>query len=183
MRPSDANILVVPGHGGLDEEHWQSRWINGLTSARLVEQDDWLRPDAAAWRDTLLAAIAETPPPIVLVGHGLGVVTIAGAAEQLGEEDVAAGFLVAVPDVDDPKMARRVGADFAPMPRGPLPFPSLLIASRTDTDCAYAVAEDLSYAWGSRLVDAGDAGKLDPASGHGPWPEGLMTFGQFLARL
>ena len=35
----------------------------------------------------------------------------------------------------------------------------------------------------SLLLDAGDAGHVDPGSGHGPWPEGLMRFAAFIARL
>jgi predicted alpha/beta hydrolase family esterase len=33
------------------------------------------------------------------------------------------------------------------------------------------------------VVDAGAIGRIDGGSGHGPWPEGLMKFGAFLARL
>ena len=69
------------------------------------------------------------------------------------------------------------------MPREPLPFPSLVLASRNDPHCAFEVAEDLAGAWGSRLVDLRESGNVDPDSGHGPWPEGLMTFGKFLGQL
>jgi predicted alpha/beta hydrolase family esterase len=48
----------------------------------------------------------------------------------------------------------------------------LLVASRTDPHCTYERAEDYAYAWGSALVDAGEAGHINVASGHGPWPEG-----------
>ena len=41
----------------------------------------------------------------------------------------------------------------------------------------------MALAWGSTLVDAGDVGHLDIASGHGPWPEGAMRFGLFLKHL
>ncbi|MEO0619886.1 MAG: alpha/beta hydrolase, partial [Pseudomonadota bacterium] len=71
----------------------------------------------------------------------------------------------------------------APMPRDPLPFPSLLVASRTDPYCAFDIADDLGAAWGSLVIDAGDAGHINAASGHGPWPEGSMTFGKFISRL
>ena len=36
---------------------------------------------------------------------------------------------------------------------------------------------------GGHIVDAGAIGRLDSTSGHGPWPEGLMRFGAFMARL
>jgi hypothetical protein len=59
----------------------------------------------------------------------------------------------------------------------------MTIASRNDPFCDYAKADDMAAAWGSLLVDAGMSGHLNHESGHGPWPEGLMMFSRFLARL
>jgi uncharacterized protein len=92
-------------------------------------------------------------------------------------------FLVAPPDVEEADLIPAVERSFAPVPRDPLPFPSLLVASRSDPYCAYARAEDLAFAWGSALLDAGEAGHINTASGYGPWPEGLMRFAGFLKRL
>ena len=47
---------------------------------------------------------------------------------------------------------------------------------------AFEVAEDIAGAWGSLFIDAGEAGHINAASGHGPWPEGSMTFASFLSR-
>jgi predicted alpha/beta hydrolase family esterase len=33
------------------------------------------------------------------------------------------------------------------------------------------------------VIDAGEAGSVNSESGHGPWPEGLMSFAGFLKRL
>ena len=33
------------------------------------------------------------------------------------------------------------------------------------------------------LSDAGESGHINVESGHGPWPEGLLQFGQFLRKL
>ena len=74
-------------------------------------------------------------------------------------------------------------AAFGPVPRGPLPFPSLLVASRDDPYCAYERAEDFGYAWGAATLDAGTAGHLNTDSGYGPWPEGLMRFAGFIKQL
>jgi uncharacterized protein len=41
----------------------------------------------------------------------------------------------------------------------------------------------LALAWGSLLVEAGEAGHIDHTSGHGPWPEGMMRFAGFLSKL
>ncbi len=72
---------------------------------------------------------------------------------------------------------------FGPYPRDPLPFPSVVIASRNDPYGAFEVAEDNAAAWGSLFIDAGESGHLNADSGHGPWPEGSMTFAKFLSQL
>ena len=92
-------------------------------------------------------------------------------------------YLVGLPDVERADLAGGDRRAFAPLPRAPLPFPSLLVASRDDPYCTYERAEDFSYAWGAALVDAGMSGHLNTASGHGPWPEGLMRFAGFLRQL
>ncbi len=63
---------------------------------------------------------------------------------------------------------------FGPYPRDPLPFPSIMIASRNDPFGEYAHAEDIANAWGSFLIDAGESGHINAESGHGhgrkaPW--------------
>jgi predicted alpha/beta hydrolase family esterase len=72
---------------------------------------------------------------------------------------------------------------FETHPRDPLPFPSLLVGSRNDPHASYAAVEDLAFAWGAAMLDAGEAGHINTESGHGPWPEGLMSLAHFLSRL
>ena len=72
---------------------------------------------------------------------------------------------------------------FGPYRRERLPFPSLVVASRDDGFCDYAVAERMASAWGSLLVDARESGHINAASGHGPWPDGLMVFANFMSKL
>ena len=56
------------------------------------------------------------------------------------------------------------------MPRARLPFPSIVAASRNDPLADYDRVAELAEAWGSRLVDLGEVGHLNPASGYGEWP-------------
>ena len=183
MRTSDTDILVVPGLGGSGPDHWQTRWEDRLSTARRVRQDDWERPDRKAWVGRLVDAVAAATRPVVLVAHSLGVPTVVHAAPLLRPGRTVGAFLVGLPDVEDPEIEPETLRAFAPLPRDPLPFPSLLVASRTDPFCRFETAEDLSYAWGSAFVDAGEAGHLNPDSGFGPWPEGLMRFAGFLKKL
>lgn len=183
MKTSDSDILFVPGLEGSGPAHWQTRWQEKLSTARRVEQDDWDNPDLRSWTATLAAAVAGASRPVILVAHSLGVCTIVHAAPLFSTGAVAGAFLVAPPDVERDDMPTAVDRAFAPLPRAPLPFPSILVASRDDPFCSYERAEDFSYAWGSALLDAGLSGHLNTASGHGPWPEGLMSFAGFLRRL
>jgi predicted alpha/beta hydrolase family esterase len=69
-----------------------------------------------------------------------------------------------------PTMAALDGAGWLPVPRERLPFPSIVAASRNDPLGAYDRVTELARSWGSRLVDLGEAGHLNPASGFGEWP-------------
>ena len=37
--------------------------------------------------------------------------------------------------------------------------------------------------WGADFIDAGESGRIDADSGHGPWPDGLLKLGGFLKKL
>ncbi len=181
MRVSDADILIIPGLGGSGPDHWQSRWQARLSTARRVEQDDWESPSRAKWVKRILRESRASTRPSILVAHSLGVIAVAHAAPALA--DVVAAFLVAPSDWERPGLIPGVRHDFAPIPRDPLPFPTVLVASRNDPFCEIGRASDFAEAWGSDFVDAGEAGHIDPESGHGPWPEGLMRFAGFLSKL
>ena len=182
MRSSDADIIMVPGLGGSGPDHWQTRWQGRLSTARRVEQDDWEAPDRELWTARIVEAVTRSTRPALLVAHSLGVIAAAHAAPAFPAGIVRGAFLVAFPDVERPDMPVHLHA-FAPVPRDPLPFPSLLVASRDDPFASYERAEDFGYAWGSAVVDAGEAGHLNSESGFGPWPEGLMRLAGFLQRL
>lgn len=59
---------------------------------------------------------------------------------------------------------------WTPVPRTPLPFPSIVAASSNDPLGTVERVTALARDWGGRLVDLGEVGHLNPASGYGPWP-------------
>ncbi len=183
MRTSDCDILIVPGHTNSGPDHWQTRWERQLSTARRVEQASWDEPDRDSWAARIVEEVERARRPVVLVAHSLGVVAVAHAAPRLPRSRVRGAFLVGLPDVDAAGFPIEVEKPFGPIPRDPLPFPAVLVASRNDPYCAYDKAEDIAYAWGAVIVDAGESGHINTASGHGPWPEGLMRFAGFLKRL
>ncbi|WP_350334803.1 RBBP9/YdeN family alpha/beta hydrolase [Coralliovum pocilloporae] len=183
MRTQDADILIVPGQAGLIGDHWLERWHRQLKTARLVEQENWLEPQLESWCSNLIKAVDAATRPVVLVGHQCGVLTIAHAASAFTPGKVAGAYLVAPVNADDDKTTPLAMQCFGPVPKNRLPFPSKVIASRSNPLCKYAKARKMAEAWGSEVQDAGDVGTIDQASGHGPWPEGLMSFGAFLKKL
>ncbi|GGD91032.1 alpha/beta hydrolase [Aureimonas endophytica] len=182
MRVSQADILIVPGYKGAGPEHWQTRWERRLSTARRVEQAEWSKPVREDWVKAVAEAVNASTRPVVIVAHSLGVATTVLAVPHF-RHHVAGAFLVAPPDVANPKLRPKHLMTFGPYPREPLPFPSFVIASQNDPFCDYAVAEDIAHAWGALILDAGNSGHIDAESGHGPWPEGLLTFGKFVSRL
>ncbi len=191
MRTSDVDILIVPGWSNSGPDHWQSRWERNLKTARRVEQADWMAPDRDAWVARIAAEVDCSMRPAVLVGHSLGVAAVVHAASGLDPSKVAGAFLVAPSDVDaheqwprdDGQAWEAIAASFAPMPVGVLPFPARVIASSDDTFCTIERAQALGAAWGADVSILAKAGHINTVSGHGPWPEGLLSFGTFLKSL
>ncbi len=182
MKTKDAEILIVPGYKGAPEDHWQTRWENKLSAARRVAMGDWQKPVFEDWKANLIAAVAQTQKPVVLVGHSIGSQVIVQAADEF-TRPIAGAFLVAPPDVANPEIRPRHLLTFGPARTDPLPFPSVTIASRNDSFCPFEVAEEMAASWGSLFMDAGESGHINGESGHGPWPEGLMVFSKFMHHL
>jgi predicted alpha/beta hydrolase family esterase len=182
MKVKDADILIVPGYTNSGPEHWQTRWQSKLSTARRVEQAEWSKPVREDWTERVAQAVNEAERPVVLVAHSLGVPAAIQAMPQF-RKPVAGGFFVAPPDVANPAIRPRHLMTFGPYPREPLPFPSIVIASRNDPYGSFGAAEDIAAAWGSLFIDAGETGHINAESGHGPWPEGSMVFAKFLSQL
>jgi uncharacterized protein len=192
MKTADVEILIIPGRNVSTEttagpDHWQSRWIKGLKTARRVEQADWDTPQLSDWVSNIIAAVDAATRPVLLVAHSCGVAAVVHAAPHLKPGVVVGAFLVAAPDLDThnicPAALDKAGDGFAPVPTHRLPFSALLIASNTDPYCTLDRATTFAADWGATLVDAGDAGHLNAASGHGPWPDGALRLGTFLRQI
>lgn len=168
-------VLVLPGLGDSGPEHWQTLWETRREEVsppfRRVVQRDWETPSRADWLAALEAAVAESGEAVVLVAHSLACALVAHYAPQ-ARGRVAAALLVAPSDVDDPARTPDAVRGFAKLPLTMLPFPSVLVLSRTDPYVDFARGAAFATAWGSQLIDAGSAGHINAASGHGPWPEG-----------
>jgi predicted alpha/beta hydrolase family esterase len=183
MRTSEIDILIVPGWTNSGPDHWQSRWQRHFKTARRIEQADWDRPVCSDWVSRLVAEINASSRPAVAVAHSCGVAALAHAAPLLAGSKLAGAFLVAPADLEGSDAWPATRGGFFPLPMSKLPFPSRMIGSSNDPNCSIERAKELAAAWDCDLSIVAGGGHLNTASGHGPWPEGLLTFGQFLARL
>jgi predicted alpha/beta hydrolase family esterase len=165
-----APVLIVPGWGDSGPSHWQTLWGQANPDFRRVVQRDWEHAVCAEWAETLARAIRAVAQPIVLVAHSLGCIALAHCVRG-GGLPVHGALLVAPPDVEHPDFPPVIEG-FAPVPREPFGFPSVVVASRNDPFGDFERSRALAGAWGSRFVDAGASGHLNADAGFGPWPLG-----------
>lgn len=172
------DVLILPGLWNSGPRHWQSLWHERNPHWRRAEHRDWSNPHCDEWVAELNAAIADCQGAPILVAHSLGCMLVAHWALSGSPLKVAGAFLVAPSDVE----ASTYPADlncWAPIPLQTLPFPSLVVGSANDPFASRDRTGAFAGAWGSRLVEIGDAGHLNTESGHGDWPDGLRLLEQF----
>lgn len=167
------SVLILPGLGGSEPGHWQSLWEAELPNAARVEQADWRRPSLPAWRENAAAAVRRAPGA-VLVGHSLGAILIAHLGASGLAAEVGGALLVAPADVEANGRRLAAFASFAPIPRAPLPFPSIVIASVNDPYARLERSHDWARAWRARFVSVGAQGHINTAAGVGAWREGRV---------
>jgi predicted alpha/beta hydrolase family esterase len=174
-------ILIVPGFRNSGPDHWQTRFESQFVGARRVNMPSFDSPLPHEWVAELDRAIAQCDAPPVLVAHSLGCIAVAHWSERAKPRAVHAGLLVAPCDVEQ-RGAHPALRAFAPMPFSRLRFRSVLVASTNDPYMDRERAGTLARAWGARLNEVENAGHLNAASGHGPWPAGEALLTSLLAR-
>jgi predicted alpha/beta hydrolase family esterase len=163
-------VLVLPGYDNSGPGHWQTLWERAHPEYRRVQQRSWTEPVCDDWVAALDDAIVAAGHEVILVAHSLGCLAVAHHAVR-HVRPVRGALLVAPPNADDPTFAPIVKG-FRPIPRRPLPFPSIVVASDDDWFISIDDAGELARAWGSRFVRLEKAGHINADAGFGPWPEG-----------
>ncbi len=170
-------VLTIPGLNNSGPGHWQTLWEDMRGDCQRVDLGSWASPNRNAWVTRLDAAVREVNGPIILAAHSLGCLAVAwwGALQsQAYGWPVTGALLVAPPDCDRMETPETIGS-FGPTPRGQLPFPSIVIASRNDPYIFFERAHSIAKNWGSTFVDAGFCGHINADAGLGEW-----GFGQAL---
>jgi len=168
-------VLFVPGVRDHMPDHWQTLLEQKLSKATCVPRMERDKLSCAVWVDMLDRSLAQIEGPVVLVAHSAGVMIVVHWAQR--HRRPIKGALLATPaDFESPLPAgyptletlRENG--WLPTPRTRLPFSSIVAASTNDPLGRIDRIEALAGAWGSRFVDVGDVGHLNPAAGYGEWP-------------
>ncbi|MCY1349166.1 Serine hydrolase [compost metagenome] len=171
-----ATVLIVPGLREHVAEHWQTLLQNRLCNVRSVPPLETNKLDCAARVHAVQHELEQIDGPVILVAHSAGVLMVAHWAARYSRP-IKGALLAAPPDLDanwpqgypTPETLRANGWD--PLPKGPLPFRSIVAASTNDHLASLEAATRMAQAWNSELVNLGDVGHLNPAAGYGEWPQ------------
>lgn len=174
----EATVLIVPGLRDHVPQHWQTLLASQLPRVRSVTPMGRDNLDCLARVKAIEAAAAQIDGPIIVVAHSGGVISLVHWA-RLTRRAVRGALLARPADFDQPlpegypSMEALEEGGWLPVPRNALPFRSIVAASRNDPLARYERVATFARSWGSKLVDLGEVGHLNPASGFGPWPQAV----------
>jgi predicted alpha/beta hydrolase family esterase len=168
-------VLIVPGLRDHVPDHWQTLLEQRLPQVACVPRRTDEKLSCARWVEAVEQSLAQIAGPVILVAHSGGVMMVVHWAQRYRRP--IHGALLATPaDLElplpagYPTMQQLEQNGWLPIPRQPLPFPSIVAASTNDPLARFERVAQFAAAWGSRLVDLGEVGHLNPAAGFGPWP-------------
>lgn len=185
MTLEEVTVVIVPGLRDHVAEHWQTDLQAALPRAVTVpplEHDKLSRVARVRALDDVLQGVSG---PVILAAHSAGCITVAHWAQE--KRRPIHGALLATPaDLETPLPAGYPAMDalrehgWLPIPRDPLPFPTIVGASCNDPLGGYTRIQGLAHDWDSQLVGLGTVGHLNPAAGYGPWPQARALIEQLL---
>jgi predicted alpha/beta hydrolase family esterase len=175
MHAGAATVLIVPGLRDHVPQHWQTLLATRLPQVRSITPLGRANLDCAARVEQIECHAARVDGPVILVAHSGGVVPAVRWARATTRQ--VRGALFATP----PDFTKPLGEGYPSIdalrangwllqPRGRLRFPSIVAASRNDPLASYESVDEMAREWRSKLVDLGEVGHLNPASGYGEWP-------------
>lgn len=168
--------VVVPGIGGSDDAHWQTRWEQrwGADSVR-IEPRSWSHPELPDWVEAIERAVTMAEAQndeIALVAHSLGCWAVSTWLQQAADRRVRGVLLVAPPDPTGDAFPAVAAPTFVSVVARPLPCRSVVVASTDDPYCDVRTARKYASSWGSDVEVVGERGHLNSASALGDWAQG-----------
>lgn len=174
---AEPTVVIVPGLRDHVADHWQTLLAERLDRVRTVPPLEHDKLSRTARVSALDAVLDEVSGPVVLVAHSAGVMITVHWAAQQTRRPVQGALLATPADLEQPlpsgypTLCELEAEGWLPIPRGTLPFPSIVAASDNDPLANHRRISGMAESWGSRLVELGDVGHLNPVSGFGPWPQ------------
>jgi uncharacterized protein len=176
-----ASVLLVPGYSGGGPQHWMRVWHAAHPAWSRMVLADWMSTSPDEWEHALERALASLAAPVMVIAHSLGCITIARYTARGGRK-IAGALFVAPADVEQaPDLPMLRG--FGPIPREPLPFPAIVVASTNDPYAAIDRTAEFAAAWGAGLRVVGAAGHINSDSDLGDWPVGRGLWRELQARV
>lgn len=176
MTSAPATVLFVPGLRDHVEDHWQTHLAREIAGSRTVPPLTTDRLSLRARVEALDEALQAITGEVILAAHSAGVLMIAHWAQKPTRK--IRGALLATPaDVETPlpegypTFPELTQNGWLPIPHAPLPFRAIVVASRNDPLAAFERVKSFAESWQAMLVDGGQIGHLNPATGFGPWPQ------------
>jgi hypothetical protein len=170
-----STVLFVPGLRDHVPDHWQTLLASQMPGSVTVPPLQQDRLSLAARVEALDAALSTIERPVILAAHSAGVlIAVHWAARH--SRPIKAALLATPADIETPlpagypTMDELAAGGWLPIPRVRLAFPSLVVASDTDTLARADRVAEMALDWGAECENLGDIGHLNPASGYGRWP-------------
>ena len=168
-----STILILPGLGNSENNHWQTLWERKFPQFIRVQQADWETPKCDDWISVIDHEISKHDPSnVIVVGHSLACATIVFWHQKF-KRKLKGALLVAPSDTEGSSYPKGT-TGFTPMPLNQLPFPSIAVVSSNDFYVTTERAKLFADAWGSEVVEIGNAGHINTDAGYGEWEEGLL---------
>lgn len=166
------NYFIIPGLGNSGTDHWQTHFENSEINFQRINQQEWDAPNCDEWMKNIDDIVSKyDPSTVILIGHSLGCITIAQWAKKYGRK-IKGALLVAPSDIESP-LYTFTSSGFIPIPLDKINFKTIVVASSDDPWVTSERAKCFAENWGSKLINIGDAGHINAASGYGEWQEGL----------
>lgn len=197
---AEPEVFIVPGFHGSDDEHWQS-WLQGQLGDRSqrLTAVDWERPILSLWAGEIRQQLQRSKRKQWIVAHSFGCLAASIAVADIPWQ--VAGLVFVAPadparfdllgcleaaSAASAASARdaandRVEGLWPVIPRQSLALNGVLVASENDPWLPVAVAERMAHEWDLDVINAGLAGHINNASGHGPWPFVLELLERLMA--
>jgi predicted alpha/beta hydrolase family esterase len=166
------NYFIIPGLGNSGPQHWQTYFEQSGNHFQRINQQEWDAPVCDDWLANMDAVLSNYDlSTVVLIGHSLGCVTIAHWAVRFNKK-IKGTLLVAPSDIENP-VYTFPAVGFAPIPTSKIGFKTIVVASTDDPWVSIERATLFANNWGSELINIGNAGHINAASGFGEWKQGL----------